>query len=91
MKIYTYERRKIKNFRSLNDDLKMEANKILALDLEPFCVAFKSTETVQTQKTVTGLRVRTSTVTVRTLSLATVTVRTLIWAFERQGKFKNFH
>ena len=69
----------------------MEENKIWALEFEPLCVVFERTETVQTQKIVTGLRVRTSIVTVRTLGLATVTVRTLIWVFERQGKFKNFY
>ena len=70
---------------------KMEENKILTLEFEPLYVVFERTETVQTQKIVTGLRVRTSIVTVRTLGLAIVIVPTLICAFERQGKFKNFH
>ena len=91
MKYTPFERQKIKNFGSLNDDLKNERKQDLALEFEPLYVAFERTETVQTQKTVTGLRVRTFTVTIQMLGLATVTIRTLIWAFECQGKFKNFH
>ena len=44
--------------------LKMKEKKILALEFEPLCTIFERTETVQTQKTVTSLKVRTSIVTV---------------------------
>ena len=54
----------------------MKENKILALEFESLFAAFERIETVQTQKTVIGLRVRRSTVTVRMPGLATVTVRT---------------
>ena len=70
---------------------KMEENKILALEFEPLCAAFECTKTMETQKTIASLRVRMSTLTIRMQGLATMTVRTLIWAFEGQGKFKNFY
>ena len=92
----------VKNIHRLNEEKyrilgvwtmtwKMEENKIMALEFEPLYVVFERAETVQTQKTITGLTFRTSTMIVRMLGLDIVTVRTLIWAFECQDIFKNIY